>query len=60
MYVARLEPRPDARITVKAGGAETRMDAPIRIDVSAYKPEPHKNKYGKDYKPPPADEDERY
>ncbi len=33
---------------------------PIRIDVSAFKPEPHKNKYGKDYKPPPADEDERY
>jgi plastocyanin len=45
-------------ITVKAGGTDTA--APIRIDVSAYKPEPHKNKYGKDYKPPPADEDERY
>jgi plastocyanin len=46
-------------ITVKASG-EARVDAPIRIDVSAYRPEPHKNKYGKDYKPPPADEDERY
>jgi plastocyanin len=45
-------------ITVKASGAETA--APIRIDVSAYKPESHKNKYGKDYKPPPSDEDERY
>ena len=33
---------------------------PIRIDISSFKPEPHKNKYGKDYKPPPADEDERY
>jgi plastocyanin len=33
----------------------------IRIDVSGYKAEPHKNKYGKDYKPPPPDsEDERY
>jgi plastocyanin len=47
-------------ITVKASGAGAPLDAPIRIDVSAYKPEPHKNKYGKDYKPPPSDEDERY
>lgn len=45
-------------ITVKAAGADA--GAPIRIDISAFKPEPHKNKYGKDYKPPPADEDERY
>ncbi len=45
-------------IVVKASGTET--PAPIRIDVSAYKTEPHKNKYGKEYKPPPADEDERY
>ena len=44
-------------ITVKAAGDAV---SPIRIDISAYKPEPHKNKYGKDYKPPPADEDERY
>jgi len=34
--------------------------APIRIDVSGFKPEPHKNKYGKDYKPPAESEDERY
>jgi plastocyanin len=47
-------------ITVKAQGAQARVDAPIRIDISGYKPEPHKNKYGKDYKPPPSDEDERY
>ena len=45
-------------ITVKASGTET--TSPIRIDISTFKPEPHKNKYGKDYKPPPADEDERY
>jgi hypothetical protein len=45
-------------ITVKGSAVEA--VGPIRIDVSAYKPEPHKNKYGKDYKPPPADEDERY
>ncbi len=47
-------------ITVKGSGVETPLDAPIRIDVSSFKPESHKNKYGKDYKPPPADEDERY
>ena len=30
-----------------------------RLDVSGYKPQPHKNKYGKDYAPPGPD-DERY
>jgi plastocyanin len=45
-------------VTVKASGTDTA--GPIRIDVSAFQAEPHKNKYGKDYKPPPADEDERY
>lgn len=30
-----------------------------RLDISAYKPQPHKNKYGKDYAPPGPD-DERY
>jgi plastocyanin len=37
-------------------------DAPvtIRIDVSSFLHEPHKNKYGKDYKPPAESEDERY
>ena len=45
-------------VTVRASG-----DAPISIpiDVTGFKPEPHKNKYGKDYKPPSSDaEDERY
>jgi len=30
-----------------------------RLDISGYKPQPHKNKYGKDYAPPGPD-DERY
>jgi plastocyanin len=30
-----------------------------RLDVSGFKPQPHKNKYGKDYTPPGPD-DERY
>jgi plastocyanin len=33
----------------------------IPIDVTGFRAEPHKNKYGKDYKPPSSDaEDERY
>ncbi len=47
-------------ITVPASGGAATSGEPIRIDISAFKPEPHKNKYGKEYKPPPADEDERY
>jgi plastocyanin len=37
-------------------------DAPaaLRLDVSSYKPQPHKNKYGKDYPPQAASDDERY
>ncbi len=45
-------------VTVKAGA-----DAPlaIRIDVSGFQAEPHKNKYGKDYAPNAgASTDERY
>ena len=45
-------------ITVQAGA-----DAPlaIRIDVSGFKAEPHKNKYGKDYAPNAGTStDERY
>jgi plastocyanin len=45
-------------VTVKAGA-----DAPlaIRVDVSGFKAEPHKNKYGKDYAPNDgASTDERY
>jgi plastocyanin len=30
-----------------------------RLDISGYKPQPHKNKYGKDY-PPSGPDDERY
>jgi len=29
----------------------------LTFDVSAFKPQPHKNKYGQDYPPPPPDED---
>jgi hypothetical protein len=45
-------------VTVGASG-----DAPasLRLDVSGYKPAPHKNKYGKDYPPTAGEaEDERY
>ncbi|HEY1435616.1 MAG TPA: methylamine utilization protein [Thermoanaerobaculia bacterium] len=45
-------------VTVHAGG-----DAPLalRVEVSGAKPEPHKNKYGKDYAPNAGtDTDERY
>jgi plastocyanin len=31
--------------------------ASLSLDVSAFKPQPHKNKYGQDYPPPPPDED---
>jgi plastocyanin len=34
--------------------------ATVQLDVSSYKPQPHKNKYGKDYPPPAASDDERY
>jgi len=54
------EEGPEAKQLVTVGGAAP-ASLDVRIDVSAFKPEPHKNKYGKDYKPPPPDsEDERY
>lgn len=31
--------------------------AALTFDITAFKPQPHKNKYGQDYPPPPADED---
>jgi plastocyanin len=34
--------------------------APVSLDVSSFKPAPHKNKYGRDYPPQPATDDERY
>ena len=45
-------------VTVRASG-----DAPLslRLDLSGFKPAPHKNKYGKDYPPKAGEaEDERY
>ena len=45
-------------VTVRASG-----DAPLslRLDLSGFKPAPHKNKYGKDYPPNAGEpEDERY
>ena len=54
------EEGPEAKEAVTVGNGPSGPLA-LRIDVSAFKPEPHKNKYGKDYKPPPPDsEDERY
>jgi plastocyanin len=45
-----------APVTVRAG------DAPVtvRLDATAFKPQPHKNKYGKDYPPGAGTDDERY
>ncbi len=54
------EEGPEAKETVMVGAGPS-SPLEIRIDVSGFKPEAHKNKYGKDYKPPPPDsEDERY
>jgi plastocyanin len=39
---------------------QTDSATPIRIDVSGYKPQAHKNKYGKDYPAVSTSEDERY
>ncbi len=45
-------------VTVRSGGEPP---VSLSIDVSATPPPPHKNKYGKDYKPPTSEsEDERY
>ena len=45
-----------APVTVRAG------DAPvtIRLDATGFKPQSHKNKYGKDYPPGAGPDDERY
>jgi len=39
-----------------------KQDSPaaVRLDVSGFRPEPHKNKYGRDYPPQPPTDDERY
>lgn len=47
----------DIPLTVRPG---SNTAEPISLDVSGYKVEPHKNKYGKEYPPQPASEDERY
>ena len=45
-------------VTVRAGGE---VPLALRLEVSGAKPEPHKNKYGKDYAPNAgASDDERY
>ena len=41
-------------LVVRAGQSAA---AALSFDVSAFKPQPHKNKYGQDYPPPPPDED---
>jgi plastocyanin len=46
-----------APVTVRAR-ADTAVS--IRLDVSGYRPEPHKNKYGRDYPPQAVSDDERY
>ena len=69
----RFEGVPAGSWTLKAWheeGAETSVplivpaagDAPltISIDTSAYRPIPHKNKYGKEYSPQSGSDDERY
>jgi plastocyanin len=61
---------PDGERTIKAWcdeGGETAAtiqvsprrvaSASLSLDVSGFKPQPHKNKYGQDYPPPPPDED---
>jgi plastocyanin len=53
------EEAPEVRVEVPVRGA---ADPPteIRLDLSGYRPQPHKNKYGKDYPPLAAADDERY
>lgn len=44
-------------VTVSAAGEPP---VALRLDVTGFKPGPHKNKYGKDYPPDAAASDERY
>ena len=44
-------------VTVRAGNESP---VTLRIDVSGFRPAPHKNKYGKDYPPQAGLDDERY
>jgi plastocyanin len=45
-----------AALHVRAG---ENASVELTLDASGFRPQPHKNKYGKDYPPPPPD-DERY
>jgi plastocyanin len=69
----RFDGVPHGMLVVKAWheeGGETQVpvtvgpgsDAPltVRLDVTGFKPAPHKNKYGKDYPPGAGTDDERY
>lgn len=69
----RFEGVPAGSWTLKAWheeGAETSIPLPVplagnapltvSIDTSAYRPIPHKNKYGKEYPPQSGSDDERY
>jgi plastocyanin len=49
----------ETQVPVTVGGGS---DAPltVRLDVTGFKPAPHKNKYGKDYPPGAGTDDERY
>ena len=49
----------ETQVPVTVGGGS---DAPLtlRLDVTGFKPVPHKNKYGKDYPPGAGTDDERY
>lgn len=46
----------NAAVQVRAGEDAT---IALTLDATGFRPQPHKNKYGKDYPPPPPD-DERY
>ncbi len=48
----------DAQASVTVGGSAAPVT--IRLDVTNFKPQPHKNKYGKDYPPGAGTDDERY
>ena len=48
----------DGQMPVKVR-ADASTPLSLTLDTTQYKPQPHKNKYGKDYPPPPPD-DERY
>jgi len=49
-----------AAVPIVVGARGDSPPATIRLDVTGFKAESHKNKYGKDYPPQPATEDERY